>query len=96
MINLARWPVLWPGHFGSHELFHFFVIAGSASHIFFMLKIVVPASEPIPPPAKTDAAKPNQVLVFPRRALWKSPDVLRIRWAETAIMAVRQPIDRRS
>lgn len=28
LINLSGWPVLEPGVFGSHELFHFFVIAG--------------------------------------------------------------------
>jgi hemolysin III len=51
LINLAQWPVLSPGYFGSHELFHFFVIAGSACHIFFMLKVVVPAVEPTRLPA---------------------------------------------
>jgi hemolysin III len=45
--NLARWPVLVPGVFAAHELFHFFVIAGSACHVFFMMKVVVPS----PPPA---------------------------------------------
>jgi hemolysin III len=45
-INLAHWPVLAPGIFGSHELFHFFVIAGSASHVYFMLSVVIPAREP--------------------------------------------------
>ena len=29
LINLSGWPVLEPGVFGSHELFHFFVIAGT-------------------------------------------------------------------
>jgi hemolysin III len=45
-INLAHWPILAPGIFGSHELFHFFVIAGSASHVYFMLSVVIPAREP--------------------------------------------------
>jgi hemolysin III len=45
LFNLAKWPVLVPGVFAAHELFHFFVIAGSACHIFFMLKVVVPARE---------------------------------------------------
>jgi hemolysin III len=46
VFNLARWPVLSPGVFAAHELFHFFVIAGSACHIFFMLTVVVPAPGP--------------------------------------------------
>ena len=46
LINLFRWPVFWPGVFGAHELFHFFVIAGSACHVLFMLRVVVPARAP--------------------------------------------------
>ena len=42
VLNLARWPVLFPGVFAAHELFHFFVIAGSACHVFFMIEVVVP------------------------------------------------------
>ena len=38
--------MLWPGVFGAHELFHFFVIAGSACHVLFMLRVVVPARAP--------------------------------------------------
>jgi len=46
LINLSGRPVLAPGVFGSHELFHFFVIAGSACHAEFMLRVVVPARQP--------------------------------------------------
>jgi hemolysin III len=46
MINLIGWPVVRLGVFGAHELFHFFVIAGSACHVVFMLRVVVPASQP--------------------------------------------------
>ena len=46
VINLAKWPVLSPGFFGSHELFHLFVIAGSACHVFFMMQVVIPAPWP--------------------------------------------------
>lgn len=42
VINLVRWPALWPGHFGPHELFHLFVLAGSLSHFLLMLRVVVP------------------------------------------------------
>ena len=31
MFNLLHWPVLWPGVFAAHELFHLFVMAGSAN-----------------------------------------------------------------
>ncbi len=30
--------VIWPGVIGPHEMFHFFVIAGAASHWYFMFK----------------------------------------------------------
>jgi hemolysin III len=46
LINLSGWPVLEPGVFGSHELFHLFVVAGSACHAHFMLYVVVPARQP--------------------------------------------------
>jgi predicted membrane channel-forming protein YqfA (hemolysin III family) len=49
-LNLAQWPVLSPGVFAAHELFHFLVLAGSACHIFFMLDVVVPAPGPMPEP----------------------------------------------
>ncbi|HEY2157455.1 MAG TPA: hemolysin III family protein, partial [Isosphaeraceae bacterium] len=43
VINLAGRPVFWPGVFGSHELFHVFVMAGSVAHYLFMLNVVIPA-----------------------------------------------------
>jgi len=42
LFNIARWPSLWPGSFGPHDLFHLFVIAGSLAHYGFILKVVVP------------------------------------------------------
>jgi hypothetical protein len=45
IVNLARWPVFLPGVFAAHELFHFFAIAGSACHVFFMIQVVVPARD---------------------------------------------------
>ena len=47
VINLAGWPVLMPGLLGAHDLFHFFVIAGSACHVLFMVRTVIPASQPV-------------------------------------------------
>jgi hemolysin III len=42
VINLAHRPVLIPGVFGAHELFHIFVMAASLAHFLFMLHCVVP------------------------------------------------------
>jgi hypothetical protein len=56
VFNLAHWPVLSPGVFAAHELFHFLVIAGSFCHIVFMLSVVIPAPSPVPFPA---TAKPR-------------------------------------
>jgi hemolysin III len=42
VFNLLRWPPLWPGLFGFHELFHLFVLGGSLAHYWFVLKVVVP------------------------------------------------------
>ena len=43
ILNLMRWPVLLPGVLGAHELLHFLVIAGSACHVSFMMRVVVPS-----------------------------------------------------
>jgi len=43
VINLVHWPVIRPGLFGEHELFHVFVIAGSLAHFLFMYHVVAPA-----------------------------------------------------
>jgi hemolysin III len=69
VINLAKWPVLSPGIFAAHELFHFFVIAGSACHIFFMLAVVVPA------PGPTTTSSPARSRPWP---------ALLLRWARAA------------
>jgi hemolysin III len=42
VLNLLHWPVFFPGIFGAHELFHFFVLAGSLAHYQFILTVVVP------------------------------------------------------
>lgn len=36
-------PRLWPGRFGAHELWHLFVIGGSACHFVVMLRFVAPS-----------------------------------------------------
>jgi hemolysin III len=71
VMNLAKWPVLSPGVFAAHELFHFFVIAGSACHIIFMLNVVIPAPGPVLVPA-------------PVRSRSRSP-LLLLRWARARV-----------
>jgi hemolysin III len=46
VINLANWPVFAPGIFGAHELFHCFVMAGSLTHYYFVLTVLVPYVRP--------------------------------------------------
>jgi hemolysin III len=45
VLNLLHWPVLLPGIFGAHELFHMFVLGGSLAHYWFILKVVVPFAQ---------------------------------------------------
>jgi len=47
ILNLVHWPVILPGVFAAHELFHFFVMGGSACHTFFMINAVVPSRAPV-------------------------------------------------
>ncbi|MGC8643445.1 MAG: PAQR family membrane homeostasis protein TrhA [Isosphaeraceae bacterium] len=80
IINLAGWPVLVPGFLGAHDLFHFFVIAGSASHVIFMVRAVIPADQPdgwrdrpdlssaVPPPHLASLVPGSLVLHQPMRA----------------------------
>ena len=42
VLNLLHWPVLLPGIFGAHELFHLFVLVGSLAHYLFILGVIVP------------------------------------------------------
>ena len=42
LLNVLKWPVIWPGVVGSHEVFHLWVMAGSFAHYWFMLTVVVP------------------------------------------------------
>jgi hemolysin III len=39
VFNLARFPVIWPGVFQSHELFHVLVVAASLCHFYFILTV---------------------------------------------------------
>jgi hemolysin III len=51
VLNHLHWPVLWPGVFSAHELWHLFVIAGSLSHFWLMLRVIVPFERPRGVPA---------------------------------------------
>ena len=42
VIYALEWPNLIPGKFGSHELWHLFVIAGCICHYFLILFYVAP------------------------------------------------------
>lgn len=52
-LNLAHAEFA-PG-FGTHEVFHLFVLAGTATHVAFLFRVVVPASAP---PSRPAAAGP--------------------------------------
>jgi hemolysin III len=40
VIFALDWPYLWPGYFTAHDLWHLFVLAGSACHFVFMARFV--------------------------------------------------------
>jgi hemolysin III len=42
VIYATHRPRLWPGVFGAHELWHFFVLGGSVCHFVVMFLFVVP------------------------------------------------------
>jgi hemolysin III len=42
VIFVTERPRLWPGVFGAHELWHLFVLGGSACHFVVMFRFVVP------------------------------------------------------
>ncbi len=48
VLNVLHWPVLFPGIFGSHELFHMFVLGGSLAHYWFVLNVIVPCADQFP------------------------------------------------
>lgn len=57
--DLAHWPVVWPGVFGSHELMHIFVMVGSLLHYWFIYEFVPPFErKPWRPAAPAPAPEP--------------------------------------
>lgn len=43
VIYASKWPDIRPGIFGYHELWHFFVLAGTICHFLMMLLYILPA-----------------------------------------------------
>ncbi|QEH35349.1 hemolysin-III related [Aquisphaera giovannonii] len=39
LFNLLHFPVIWPGVFQSHELFHVLVVAASVCHFYFIITV---------------------------------------------------------
>jgi hemolysin III len=54
LLNAAGWPRPLPGIFGTHELFHLFVMAGSLCHFWFMIRWIAPFDRRQLAPARTD------------------------------------------
>lgn len=48
VVELLNWPVLVPGVIRSHELLHLFDMGGTACHLVFVLKYVLPYRPPEP------------------------------------------------
>jgi hemolysin III len=57
VIELAEWPVLWPGVIRAHELLHFCDIAGTACHLVFLAKYAL-AYRPVGAPRVRPTAQP--------------------------------------
>lgn len=88
IVHWQESPALWPGVFGSHDLFHLFVMAGSYRHFQFIEQAVMPAfyAESLGAlcqwSVNPDLASVSEpiVKVVPRPKLWKrrreSQDVL--------------------
>jgi hemolysin III len=86
--HVLRWPVLWTGVFGAHEVFHIFVIAGATSHFLFIWRYTArprslvpwmrPAPAAVPPlafPAFIRGAAPTEVAASGSRASRRSLEV---------------------
>ena len=59
VMNLMHWPAIVPGVFAAHEIFHFFVIAGTTCHVLFMLGVVIPSPEPATLPVRARVPLPS-------------------------------------
>jgi hemolysin III len=79
IMNLMRWPSIVPGVFAAHEIFHFFVIAGTTCHVLFMVGVVIPSPEPSALPVRVgirlSSRRPALALV-PRQNMLEQPHLL--------------------
>ena len=64
VLNLTHWPAVVPGVFAAHEIFHFFVIAGTTCHVLFMLGVVIPCPEPNSLPLREGLRLPSSERAF--------------------------------
>jgi hemolysin III len=67
VLEMLHWPALWPGYFGTHDLFHLFVMGGSLAHYLLMLLVVVPSRRGQWDPIIRPAIRPESALKFPSR-----------------------------
>ncbi len=49
IFDVADWPTPIPGFVNAHELTHLLDMAGTVSHIIFMMRYIVPFEQPAPP-----------------------------------------------
>jgi hemolysin III len=76
ILNLAHWPAIIPGVFAAHEIFHFFVIAGTTCHVLFMLDVVIPSPEPALLPVRADVrltGSQHRLALIPVRTTFGQP-----------------------
>ncbi len=57
-LNLLHWPVLWPGVFESHDLFHLIVMAASLVHFSFIFDVVATRSATEYSPTDSEVPQP--------------------------------------
>ncbi|WP_435019941.1 PAQR family membrane homeostasis protein TrhA [Tundrisphaera sp. TA3] len=65
VLNVLHWPALWPGTFGTHDLFHLFVMAGSLAHFRLMLLVVVPFDRQDPDATRARGEKATTLGALP-------------------------------
>jgi len=65
-VNLSPMPDLAPG-VGPHEVFHVFVLAGTAAHVAFLLRVVVPARPPWALPTRVESDRARERRRAPAR-----------------------------
>lgn len=62
-IDVAKWPIVWPGVIQAHEILHFCDMGGTACYLVFLVKFVIPYSPPVAAvePEPAGFAAPAQV-----------------------------------